>query len=328
MIRKSSRLPGLIVLILLAMLGGALAEELQKVTLAMSSASIPGATARIADELGLFSKHGIEATIRAMDNGSMATSALVSGSVDFITDGASDMILAQARGQQVVALTTTYHGPAAVLVLSNSAAARAGVAPNASIHDRLKALNGITIASPSATSPFTVSIRSSAETAGAKINLTYMTQPSMVAALQTGAIDGFMASAPFYVAPPRGGFGVIWINGPKGEFPVAPANSTLLLTMRDVAAAHPELVDRLIAVFLDFGREVAAHPAAVKAAIARLNPTVDPATVDMVFDTEASGFAVGKLTVGEIDHDITFMKGSGISAPGLDTLRAVDMMFP
>ena len=41
----------------------------------------------------------------------------------------------------------------------------------------------------------------------------------MTAALESGAIQGFIAGAPFWAAPIVKGSGVLWISGPKGELP-------------------------------------------------------------------------------------------------------------
>jgi ABC-type nitrate/sulfonate/bicarbonate transport system substrate-binding protein len=202
--------------IVLAMAGTAAAAEPTRITIGMSSVSISGATARIAERMGMFAKHGLDATVTAMDNNNVATTALLAGSVDFVTSAPSDVIVAQARGQNLVALTSSYRGFAAVLVLSNAAIEKTHVSPTAPVSDRLKALDGLIIATPSATSTFTVAPKSAAASVGAKFRLTYMSQPAMVAALKSGAIDGIVCSAPFYVQPVLDGSGTIWINGPKG----------------------------------------------------------------------------------------------------------------
>mgnify|MGYP001023464581 CR=1 FL=1 len=305
----------------------AVGQELLKVSILQSSASLPASTARLANELGLFKKHGLDATIGAAETGSVAMSALVSGSVQFITSGSSDSILAFGRGQRAVTLTTTYHGFSAVLVLSKTAVEKIGVSASAPVEQRLKALDGLTIASTSASSPFTIAVKASAAAVGANIKLVYMAQPAMVAALKTGVVDGISVAAPFYAQPPREGFGTIWISGPKGEFLVSPANSTMLIAMRNFASSNPELVRRTVAVFRDLGRIVVEQPDLVKKAIAKMNPDLDAATMDLVFETDSRGFAVGELTTRELEQDIQFMKNSGLSLPGVETITPADLML-
>jgi ABC-type nitrate/sulfonate/bicarbonate transport system substrate-binding protein len=303
---------------------------MRKITIAMSSASIPASAARFAKAMGLFEKRGLDATITPMDNGSVATMGLISGSLDFVTTGPSDVVVSQGRGQDIVALNSVYRGFAAVIVLSKAAAEKVRVSPTAPTSDRFKALDGLSIASPSPTSTFTIAVKSSAEAVGAKVNFLYMAQPAMVAALQTGAIQGFVASAPYYVQPVLSGVGVIWINGPKAEFPpqFAPANSAVLITKRDFAVANPDLMQRTTAVFYDFAKAVNERPADVKAAIAKVFPGLDAKTMDLLFETESHGFEIEPLTVEQMAHEIAFMKTGGVNIPRIDSLKPEAMLFP
>ena len=329
--KQISKMRGcLAALAIFALAGTARSEELTKISIAMSSGSIPASTARIAKEMGLFEKHGLDASVKAMDNGSIGTMAVISGTLNFVTTAITDAVVSQSRGQDVVGLTTTYHGHAAVVVLSKSVVDKLKASANAPIGERLKALDGLTIASPSPTSTYTVSVRSAAEAAGAKVNFTYMSQPAMVAALQTGAIQGFIGGAPYYAQPVLNGSGVIWIAGPKGEFPpqFAPANATVLVTRHDYAVANPEIVKKVVAAFLDLGKAASERPMDVKAALARIYPDVDAKQLDLLFDTEVHGFMIGKLTVEEVQHDIDFMKTSGTDIPNIDRIKPQMLMFP
>lgn len=317
-------------LAVMAFAGAASAQGLTKISMAITSSSIPAATARIAKEMGLFEKRGLDVTITPMDNGSVATMGLIAGSTNFITSAATDAIIAQARGQNLVVLTTAYHGFAGTVVLAKTVADKLGVSPTAPVADRIKALNGLAIASTSPTSTYTIVVKSSAEALGAKVNFVYMAQPAMVAALQTGAIQGFVAGAPYYAQPVVAGGGVIWLVGPKGDFPpqFSPSNATVLIAMHDYAVAHPDVVQRMSDAFLDFGKAAIERPAEVKAAIAKLYPDVDPKLLDVIFESEVHGFAVGKLTVEEVAHDMDFIKGSGIELSRLAGMKAADMMYP
>lgn len=306
------------------------AQELRKISIATSSASIPAGAARIAKEMGLYEKHGLVATATPMDTGSVATAGLLSGAVDFVTSGPSDVVMAQGRGQNVVALTSGYRGFAASIVISKAAAEKSGVSATAPINERLKALNGLKIASTTAGSTFTVGLKTATEGVGAKVDVVYMAQPAMIAAFQRGLIDGFTVSAPYYVQPVLSGSGVMWVSGPKGEFPKAsaPANSSVLMVKREFAEANPELMKKVTAVFTDFWKAVEERPADVKAAIAKIWPDLDAKTIDMVFEVEAPGFKAKPLTVDEMRHEIAFMKLGGIDLPQADRLNPAAMLFP
>ena len=60
---------------------------------------------------------------------------------------------ARARGQNVVIVGNFYRGLSASVVLSKTVADKLNVTANAPVQQRLRALDGLTIASPSATSP-------------------------------------------------------------------------------------------------------------------------------------------------------------------------------
>jgi ABC-type nitrate/sulfonate/bicarbonate transport system substrate-binding protein len=250
--------------------------------------------------------------------------------VDFVASGPSDVVMAQGRGQNVVALTSGYRGFAASIVISKVAADKAGVSGTSPISARLKALDGLTIASTSAGSTFTVGLKTAAESAGAKVNVVYMAQPAMVAAFQRGIIDGFTVSAPYYVVPVTNGSGVMWVSGPKGEFPKmsAPANSSVLMAKREFAEANPDLIKRVTAVFSDFWKAIDERPADVKAAIAKLWPDLDAKTIDIVFEAEAPGFKAKPLTIDDMQHEIDFMKLGKIELPHGDRLNPAAMLFP
>lgn len=310
--------------------GTALAQQKRQINIGLSSPSLPAAGARIAKEMGLFEKHGIDAKITPMDNASVATMGLISGSLDFTTTGGTDVVVSQARGQKLVAVNSIYSGFAGVLILSKSAADKLGVSPTASVAQRLKALDGLLIASPSATSTYTFAYKAAAEAAGAKIRFTFMAQPAMVAALETGAVQGIIAGSPIYARPLLGGTGVLWINGPKRELPAqyTPANAVTLNAKREFVEINRDLIQRIRAVFADFTKAVDERPADVKAAISKLFPDIDAKTLDLLYVTESVGFKAKPLTADDMAREIAFVKASGIPLPADATLDPAAMLVP
>ena len=223
-----------------AMTTSALAQG-TPVTIAVSSSLLAYGGLQIAVQDGLFQKHGLDPKVIVMESGNAAISAVVAGSAVFSGAGASEVLAARVRGVDIVIVANIYRGLSGSVVLAKSVADKLNVSPSAPVEQRLHALDGLAIASPSATSAYTIPYRSAALAAGAKINFTYMTQPAMVAALQAGAVQGISAGAPFSLTPVVNGDGVLWISGPRGELP--PANqltsSACLQTNLDYAKAHP-----------------------------------------------------------------------------------------
>ena len=321
---------GLLFTVAFALAGSAAAQQKRQITIGLRSPSLPAAGARIAKEMGLFDKHGIDAKVTPMDNASVATMGLISGSLDFASTAGTDVVVSQARGQKLVAVTSVYTGFAGVLVLSKAVADKLGVSPTAPVAQRLKALDGLLIASPSATSTYTFAFKAASEAAGAKIRFTYMAQPAMVAALETGAIQGIIAGSPIYARPVLNGSGVMWINGPKRELApeFTPAHAVTLNTKREFAQANPDLIKRITAVFGDLAKAVDERPNDVKAAILKLFPELDARTLDLLYVTESQGFKARPLTVRDMAHEIAFVKASGIPLPNDAALDARAMVFP
>lgn len=306
------------------------AQGLREVSIGLSSASFVPAPARLADQMGLFTKHGLAPRFVMTDSGSAVTAALLSNSVEAIVGGPGEHVAAAARGQDIVVVTNVYEGLGGSLILSRAAAEKAGVAPDAPVSERLRALDGLLIGSPSATSAYTVAVRSAAESEGASIRSTYMAQSVAPGAMERGVIDGFMAAAPAWSVPVVAGSGVLWLSGPGGDFPpqFAPASSISVQMTRATAEANPDLVEAFRNVFADFVVAVKERPDDVKAAVAALYPDLSAETIDILFEREAGAWAADPLTVEDMQHEIDFVKAGGANLPGIDQIDPASMLLP
>jgi ABC-type nitrate/sulfonate/bicarbonate transport system substrate-binding protein len=314
-------------------LGGARrvgAQTPREVTIGLSSASLGTAGLRIAQELGLFAARGLSPRFVVMDSANATITALVSKSLDVAISGPTELIAAQARGQHVVAIGTTYGGFAPCAVIAKTLADKLGIGPTSQLSERMKALDGVVFGSPSTTSVVTVAMRGAAKAVGATVRFAFMGQPAMVAGLESGAIQGYGASAPFWALPVLKGSGVLLISGPKGEFPAesTPAITGQLQTMRAFAEANPNLIRTLADILADLGHAIEARPGTVKAAMAKLYPDLDAKAVDLLFDTEALGWSARQATVSDMAREIAFVKASGAQIAGFETLNPAAMLYP
>ena len=304
----------------LALAGKASAQSLTEMKIGLSSTSLTVAAPRLAAELGLFEKHGITAKFVVLDSANAAATALISGSVQAATVGTTEVVFAQSRGQKLQATTIIYNGPSGVLVLAKAVAEKLGVPLTASVHDKLKAVDGLLLAAPSPTAVYAAIYRSATKSVGAAPRFTYMSQPAMVAALASGAIQGFIAGAPFWAVSVAKGQGVDWVSAPKGQLPAenTPASTALIGMMGSYAEANPQVVKNFNAAFADLGRAVVERPADVKAAIAKLYPDTEAATLDLLYAAEASAWNAPPVSVQAIQRDIAFMKSDGTQVPDVD----------
>jgi ABC-type nitrate/sulfonate/bicarbonate transport system substrate-binding protein len=314
-----------------AALGGAVGARSapRDLTVSLASTSFATAAIRAAQVLGLFAARGLNPKLVVMDNANAATSALIAGSADLAVSGPGELIAAHARNQPVVLIADIYRGFGASLVLSKAAAAGAGLDPSAPAPARIKALDGLLIAAPSATSAYTASYKGAAESAGAKIRFTYMGQPAMAAALESGAVQGFIGSAPFWGFPVSRGAGVLWLSGPKGELPAAnvPVSTADIQALRSFADANAAVMRQVIDTVREFGALVQSKPEDVKAALAKLYPDIDPATMDVLFAAESRAWVTRPLTPSDMQHEVEFMRASGTAIPGLDRINPASTLY-
>jgi ABC-type nitrate/sulfonate/bicarbonate transport system substrate-binding protein len=314
---------------LLAMRKPAAADAPRGLSMGLASTSFATVGARIPQELGLYGKHGIAPKFTVLDSANATATAIISKSIDTGVVGAGEIALAAARGQNVLAIAVVYRGFSGSLVLSKPVADKLGVAPTASIEQRLKALDGLVIASPSATGAYTISFKEAAKAAGVSIRFAYMAQPAMVAALESGAIQGFIGGAPFWALPVVKGMAVLWISGPRGDLPAQyiPANTSYVMTMREFAQANPEVIKGITATFAEFVDTFDARRAEIKAVVAKLYPTLDGPTLDLLFDVESQAWKAPPPNAKDMARDIAYVKASTDQPALLDKLDPATLVW-
>lgn len=303
--------------------------QTRELSIPITSTSFATASVRAAGALGCFSRNGLTVKFPILDTGATLTAALISGAAQVAIGGSGEQVAAFVRGQQILTLTNVYWGMAATIVLAKDVAEKTGVRADAPAKDRFKALDGLLIAGPSPTSTYTNSFKGAAEAAGAKIRYTYMGQPAMVAALESGAVQGYTAGAPFWGEQVARGKAVMWLSGPRSDLPRenTPASITSIHAMRPFAEANPDLMKRLIDSYRAFSEILEKTPGEVRATLGRLYPDVDAATMDVLFAAESRAWRFRDVTPDDMRQEIAFMANSGTNLPGLDQLDPAAMMY-
>ena len=209
-------------------------------------------------------------------------------------------------------MANLYHNYAGWVVLSKAAAARLPVKPDSPQRQRLAALDRLVIAIPSATSALMAPIRSAAIEAGANIRFTYMAQPAMAAALESGAIDGIVASFPFAATPVLRGTGVLWIDGVQGDLPASslPASSSAMLSKADYLASNPETVRRIQLAMADVASLIKERPAEARAALIKAYPEIAPDDVGLAYDKQAQNWTYPFLTADDMRQELRLLRAS------------------
>jgi sulfonate transport system substrate-binding protein len=305
------------------------ASAAMPVTLAVSSNTLAYGGLRIAEGAGLFPKNSLAPRVIVMDSGNAAISAVLGRSAEFASSGPGEVLAAKVRGQNLVIVLNYYRGLPGSLVLSKAAAAKSGITPDAPLEQKLRALDGLAIAEPSATSAYLHPYRAASEAVGAKIKFVYMTQPAMVAALQAGAIDGMVAGAPFSLVATTNGSGVLWISGPKNELPeaVRPTSSACLQTTEQYAKANPQIIAALRQVSTDLADFIKSKPDEATAILAKAYPSLDAPSIKAAFDENAANWSAPKMSVDDIKQEIAIQVSSG-ALPGVAKVDPASVLWP
>ena len=297
------------------------------ITIAVSSNSLAYGGINIAVRGGLFEKQGLLPKIVTMDSGSAAMTAVLSGSAEFASAGPGEVLAARLRGQKMLIVASIYSGLAGTLVLSKATAERFGA--STTVEARLKALDGLTIATPSATSAYTHPYKGAAEAMGARPRFVYMAQPTMAAALQAGAVQGLIAGAPFSTAAIASGAGQLWISGPKGELPanVLPASSACVETSEAYFAAHPDMVRRMEASFGALVAFLRDQPDEALRLLGQAYPQLDATTLQAAFRDEAPNWSRPFLTEADLRQEIAIQVASG-ALKGVEAIPPASLLVP
>lgn len=323
MLRHAFGRVALVLAAVTALAGPALSQTPREISFALPSKSLLASPARIADQMGLFAKHGLKPNFSYVDSTAGTASALMSRTVDFATTGTTEVIAAESRDQHLQILASHYKGLAGALVLSKATVDKLGVSPTAPVADRLKALNNVLIASTSKVSSFTVSYKGAANSVGAEPRFAYMAIAAMGAALESGAVEGIIVTAPLWPMPVIKGTGVLWLSPARGDLApeFMPSSASVSATTRAYAEANPDVTKRVVAVFDEFAAAFGTRPAEVKAAVKALYPELDQPVLDMIFSLEERAFQTNPLTPADIAQDIAYMKTSGMELGPIDKVK-------
>ncbi|MGH6859289.1 MAG: ABC transporter substrate-binding protein [Phyllobacterium sp.] len=303
------------------------AQEMREVTIAVSSGSMAAAVTRIADALGLFAKHKLVPRNIIMESGNAATSALISQSVDFAVSGPSELIAVQARGQKVLAIATAYGSVAGVLVLNKEVAKGLSTDVGSPIAGRLRALDGLLIAAISPTSISPLGVRLAAKDVGGNLRYTYMSQEAMPAALDSGAVQGILASAPMWAAPVSKGTGVRWLNASEIPYKFRTTHAVSLQVMKSFSEQNPDVIKSMVDILNDVNNAIDNSPADVKAAISKLFPQIDQPSLDLLYEVEAPLWKSRSISEDDMKHEIELVKGATVSEDLAKDLDPAAMLY-
>jgi NitT/TauT family transport system substrate-binding protein len=305
--------------------GGGGAKKLTNIKVASAPNAFLSAL-YVAKDDGLFEKEGLNVEVVEVSSGNDSISALASGQAQYADVGFEDLMELREEGDDSVILVHDILDRVTLtLVMRKQVADRLRVTPDSPLEERLKALKGLKIGITSPGAPSDTYTRFYLRTVGLNPErdvdiIPLDSAPALLAALEEGQIDAYQLSPPTPYVAAEEGFGVVLVDGPKGEVPEFEKFSyTAWGTTRSWAEDNPEAAkafsraiakatekvksspDEVSEQVLDDigGQDPAVIKRTVKAIVPALNPNgcFDPAIVKTTLDTMV------KNELGEGDAD-------------------------
>jgi len=254
----------------------------EDVTLALPALNLGFATSYIADGMGYWKDDGLNVRVVEI-TGVGAVNAVLSKSADFSNSSGATIIRAHIRGQKVLSIANTFIGIIHEVVLSKAAADAAGITLDSPIEKRGAALKGKKIAFGGTNSIPHGIMRLLAKKGGLDperdVQIALMQPESSIAALKTGAIDGFVQSLPWSLIPTRQGTGVLISSNMRGKPDFAelmPQMFNGIVTRPDLCADKPTVCARFAQGYVKANAFMQDHtPEAIEVLKKRM-PNEDP----------------------------------------------------
>jgi ABC-type nitrate/sulfonate/bicarbonate transport system substrate-binding protein len=296
--------------------GPAHAQGVEETSLAIPAFSLTFGSTFLADELGLWEKEGLKVKVSTVA-GVGSANAVLAGSVDFCAVTAATLVRAAARGQQLFAIAQLMDRMPQELALRKDVAERAGITPGMPIERRAQALRGRRIAIDSVNTINHLLVKYMAKKGGLDperdLTITPMQPPNMLAALKSGAIDGFMMSPPWPVMAVRDGAAVTLASVPRGDFAeLYPFSFVILVGRTGFCDAKPSVCRKMIAGYKRALALIHDQPAEAVAALRKKFDKTDPAVLADAFEvTRVASSRTGLIPEAGFKRAVEFQLDAG-----------------
>jgi NitT/TauT family transport system substrate-binding protein len=249
----------------------------------------------VAAKGGFFDKQGLDLDVINVPSGSLQMSAILGGTADIAPVGFTNVIQARAKGADVVAVANAFNVVAMSVVLSNDAIKKVGITDNMSLDDRVKRLNGLRIGITAPGSGSDTMLRTLLRARGMDPDSALRIQPlgdgpTLLAALEKGATDGFVWMAPTPELAVKRGVGKVVVNPFAGEVPeIAGVPYIVMASSVDTLKSRPETVKKAIAALRDAAELIRQNPTKASEYLKQAFPDIDPALLKDVTASYANG---------------------------------------
>ena len=229
----------------------------QPVKFISSDPTLTSALVYLMKAKGYDKAHGLAIDIAQTGmSSSLQIDAVVAGSADFAAPGTQTALQAIREGADLKIIGSIANNQLAS-VMSTAALKKAGVAPNAPIADRLRAMKGMTIATNPVGATYYQMFRAYLKQYGVDpdkdVTLVGMgDSTAMLTGLEHGRYDAIVSASGVVEQAIAQKTGELWFNGARGDFPGADSTVVCVVVARaETVAKHPEEVQAMRAALAD-----------------------------------------------------------------------------
>ncbi len=310
---------GLVLACVLSGGAGSHAQELKTVKMSQAVDSLAYVSVDYASVAGFYKKAGLKVEQIITQGGGPDLAALISGDVEFNTAAPTYQLSAIKQDRDVILIMNYVNAMNQSFVLSKSAVEKTGVASDAPIDARLKALKGLTLGITRPGAMTDRHIRFLLSKAGLTANDAKLVAiggaQALITALETKQIDGFAISlGPDRTAVHRGA--VMWVDNLRGDVPgLAPFPMVNLYTTRSYAEKNPEVVKKLVQATQDATAELASKSVdEIFKILQPRYPKMDPAVLRLCIEAFKPAMnASGKVSEAMAQNLLTLVGEDKIS---------------
>ncbi len=295
---------------------GAPAPALERVRLPYASISVSQLSVWVAQDAGLFARHGLDVSLEYVASGTTLIQMLVAGEAELGTASSEAAIAATLAGAPLVVLAPT------VDRLVYNVYATASVADAASMRGRRLGVTRAGSSTDYAARQWlpTLGLRPDADVTFVQLG----GQPEILAGLQAGAIDAGLLSPPGNIEARRLGLREI---ADLSRLDVQFYQSCLIATIRALDERR-EVVGRVVRALVEANAVIHRDRALTKQAIARYTQTSDDEVLDASYDATLPAISrVPRPTRAAIEAALALVEHSNLAAHGADPARFYDPRF-
>lgn len=298
-------------------------------TFTVSSTSLAHQLIYAARDGGYLEKYKIKARFVTAESSSVAIAALASNSAQVAFVGRTDALLTTAQGKKMVYAYKHSTGFLTNVTVSKAFADRHPGWESKSVEDRLRLLNGATMAQASANGVLTRVFDDAMKSVNGGVKNTYIAVNTMPTALARGSVDGYMAPSPFQETTVQRGEGVMFIKGTDLR---ASGGDTIVqgatVVSQSFLDSDRDTVVRVVAALQATAEAMKADPDKAKQLAKERLKTIDATIFDTMWP------AAYEVITGPLEHpmspeDITFMiKNDAPNVPAAQSLDPAAQIAP